>query len=125
MQGRRSAVVVELSGDQREELERIVRSRTVPAGLVRRVQAVLAIANGMTFREAMKAVDMSDKHLRKWCRRYLEEGMSGLNDKPGRGRKPGFSHPQSRCISSSWHVNVRKCRGGRFLSGTALRSLAS
>ncbi len=91
MRGRRSAVGIELSGDQREELERIARSRSVAAGLVRRAEAVLAIADGMTFREAMAAVEMSDKHLRKWCRRDLEQGIDGLKDRPGRGRKPGFS----------------------------------
>lgn len=91
MRGRKSAVVVELTGQQREELERIVRSRSTAVGLVRRAQAVLAIADGLTFRQAMKTVQMSDKHLRKWCRRWLDEGIDGLKDRPGRGRKPGFS----------------------------------
>lgn len=88
-------MVVELSEPQREELERIVRSRSSAVGLVRRAKAVLAIADKMTFLAAMKSVEMSDKHLRKWCRRYRDEGIDGLKDRPGRGRKPGFS-PRGR-----------------------------
>jgi hypothetical protein len=95
MQGRRSAVVIALSHEQREELERMVRSRSVAAGLQRRARAVLAIADGKTFRQARQDLDLSDKHLRKWCRRYLAEGIDGLKDRPGRGRKPVFS-PRGR-----------------------------
>ena len=91
MRGRKSKVLVELSDEQRAELEQMVRSRSVKAGLQKRCRAVLAIADGMTFRESTTVVGMSDKHLRKWCRRYLENGCEGLNDQPGRGRKPGFS----------------------------------
>jgi hypothetical protein len=27
----------------------------------------------------------------RWIRRYLAEGIAGLEDRPGRGRKPAFS----------------------------------
>ncbi len=91
MRGRKSAVVVELSVEQRNELKKLTRSRTVKAGLQKRARAVLGIADGLTFRETMKRVGMTDKHIRNWCRRYLKTGIEGLNDLPGRGRKPSFS----------------------------------
>tara|TARA_B110000014_G_scaffold216040_1_gene169981 strand:- start:294 stop:653 length:360 start_codon:yes stop_codon:yes gene_type:complete len=91
MRGRTSGVVIELSEQQRVELEQMLRSRSVKAGLQKRCRAVLAIADGMTFRKATTVVGMTDKHLRKWCRRFLERGIDGLNDLPGRGRKPAFS----------------------------------
>jgi hypothetical protein len=91
MRGRKSSVIVELTSEQRTDLERKLRSRTVSAGLQNRCRAVVAIADGKTFRHAMQLIGMTDKHLRKWCRRYLENGIDGLNDLPGRGRKPGFS----------------------------------
>lgn len=91
MRGRKSSVVIELSNQQRNQLGQMVRSRSVKAGLQKRCRAVLAIADGMTFRQAMIVVGMTDKHLRKWCRRFLEHGINGLNDLPGRGRKPAFS----------------------------------
>lgn len=91
MRGRKSNVVIELSEEQRARLEQMVRSRSVKAGLQRRCRAVLAIADGLTFRKAMTVVGMTDKHLRKWCRRFLELGIDGLHDLPGRGRKPSFS----------------------------------
>ena len=95
MRGRKSSVVVELTDRQRVELQRIVRSRVVKAGFQKRARAVLAIARGMTFRNAAVVVGMTDRNLRKWCRRFLELGLDGLNDRPGRGRKPAFS-PLSR-----------------------------
>ena len=95
MRGRKSEVVIQLTAEQRAELEKLARSRSVAAGLQRRCEAVLAIADGLKFTQAMELVKMSDKHLRKWCRRYLAEGLKGLQDQPGRGRKPGFS-PRGR-----------------------------
>ena len=95
MRGRKSEVVVVLTVEQRAELETMVRSRLIAAGLQRRCEAVLAIADGLKFTQAMERVGFSDKHLRKWCRRYLAEGVKGLQDRPGRGRKPGFS-PRGR-----------------------------
>ena len=91
MRGRKSSVVIELSEQQRVHLEQMLRSRSVKAGLQRRCRAVLAIADGMTFRKAMIVVGMTDKHLRKWCRRFQKRGIDGLNDLSGRGRKPAFS----------------------------------
>lgn len=91
MRGRTSGVVIELSAQQRVELEQRLRSRSVKAGLQKRCRAVLAIADGMTFRKAMTLADMTDKHLRKWYRRFQERGIDGLNDLPGRGRKSAFS----------------------------------
>jgi transposase len=95
MRGRKSLVVVDLTDLQRVELKRILRSRVVKAGLQKRARAVLAIADGMTFRSAANVVGITDRNLRKWCRRFLEQGIDGLNDRPGRGRKPSFS-PDSR-----------------------------
>jgi putative transposase len=96
MRGRRSGVVVEFVEGQRGELEKLVRSRSVKASLQQRCRAVLAIADGMTFRQAAEVIGMTDKHLRKWCRRFQEHGIDGLKDLPGRGRKPTFS-PGGRC----------------------------
>jgi hypothetical protein len=90
MRGRKSQVVVELSDEQRVELKGIARSRSVKAGVQKRARAVLAIADGMTFRQARSHIGMTDRNLRKWCRRYLDEGIDGLNDREGRGRKPVF-----------------------------------
>jgi transposase len=31
---------------------------------------------------------MSRRHLYKWVQRFLQQGLEGLHDKPGRGRPP-------------------------------------
>ena len=46
MRGRKSPLVVILPVAERQELERWLRSTTLPAGLVRRARAVLLVAEG-------------------------------------------------------------------------------
>jgi hypothetical protein len=35
-------------------------------------------------------VGMAQRHVRKWAKRYVGEGINGLYDKPRPGRKPVF-----------------------------------
>ena len=34
---------------------------------------------------------MSRRHVYKWARRFLEQGLAGLADKPGRGSRRGVT----------------------------------
>jgi hypothetical protein len=80
-----------LTDDERATLEHWCRSTSTPVGLVRRAQMVLAVAQGQRFTEAAQRAQLSEKHGRKWVKRFLIERLEGLYDKPGRGRKPVFS----------------------------------
>ncbi|MGE3889972.1 MAG: helix-turn-helix domain-containing protein [Vicinamibacterales bacterium] len=61
----------------------------------KRVSAILLLADGCTAREVASQVGLGERIVRKWARRYEEQGSKGLKDKKGRGRKPFF--PLSRC----------------------------
>jgi transposase len=41
-------------------------------------------------------VGMSRRHVYKWTQRFLEQGVEGLADKPGRGRVPRQAPPQEQ-----------------------------
>ena len=77
-----------LSDQEHEQLTSIVRSRSLPHGLVRRAQIVLMAAAGVTSNEIANKVGLSAQSVCKWRQRYLQQGISGLHDelRPGRPR---------------------------------------
>ena len=77
-----------LSDDERSQLLAIARSRSLPHGIVRRAEIVLASADGETNKAISKRLKLNQLTVGKWRRRYLEEGIEGLHDelRPGRPR---------------------------------------
>jgi transposase len=70
------------------ELERLVRSSTVAAGLATRARVVLLAAEGVANYEIAERVGMSRPTVNAWRSRYAAEGIAGLADRqrPGRQR---------------------------------------
>ena len=46
---------------------------------------------GHTLTGAAQTAGLTVRNARKWAKRYLAQGLHGLADQPGRGRKPVFS----------------------------------
>ena len=97
MRGRRTSLRVVLTPEERNELERRLRCTTTPSGLARRSRVILGVANGLALVEVARLVGMTEKHVHKWTTRFLKSRLEGLNDRPGRGRKPVFS-PRGRDV---------------------------
>jgi Helix-turn-helix domain len=97
--GRKSALRIVLSAEERQTLERWQRSTTVAAGLVRRGKIILLLAAGYSQSHVAQVVGIQRTVVRKWARRFLAQRLDGLTDAPGRGAKGGFSpggrHPRS------------------------------
>lgn len=79
---------VVLSEEEREQLNGIANSRSLPHGLVRRARIVLLAGQGMPSSAIAERVDISPQMVCKWRKRYLQQGLSGLHDelRPGRPR---------------------------------------
>lgn len=77
-----------LSNDERSQLLAITRSRSLPHGIVRRAQIVLASADGETNKAIARRLKLTQLTVGKWRRRYVEQGIEGLHDelRPGRPR---------------------------------------
>jgi hypothetical protein len=90
MRGRKSALIILLSDQERNELQRWSRSTSLSAGLVQRAKAVLHVSQGMPLKHTGTAVGLTERHIRKWITRFKEQRLPGLKDKEGRGRKPSF-----------------------------------
>lgn len=79
---------LEVSPQAREELESLARSRSLPAGLVRRARIVLLSAEGLDNQTVAEKVDTTRQTVGKWRERFREQGLMGLYDerRPGRPR---------------------------------------
>ncbi len=88
VQGRKTSLSIALSPDQQVELESWQRSTTVSAGLARRARIILMLSQGVSCSAISRTVDIERPHIYKWAHRFLHNGIQGLSDKPGRGRKP-------------------------------------
>jgi hypothetical protein len=87
--GRRTSFSIRLTPAERLTLLTWQRSTTIPAGLARRARLLLLLADGMTITEAAATVGLSRRHSYKWIRRFLAEGLAGLQEKPGHGQRLG------------------------------------
>ena len=79
---------LELSQSDRERLESMATSRSLPHGLVRRAEMVLLAAEGGPSEAVAAAVGVTRATVGKWRRRFLENGLQGLYDelRPGAPR---------------------------------------
>jgi hypothetical protein len=95
VRGRKMSFRVEVSEGERAELRRWQQTPSMPAGLVRRGRAMLLLEAGYPLKDVVVLCGLSAKMVRKWARRFLDEGIAGLKDRPRPGRKPAFS-PRGR-----------------------------
>jgi transposase len=86
---------IELCGEDRRELERLVRSRTAERRMVERARIVLAAAEGESAARIAGEVGCSERTVWKWRRRFGAEGVAGLRDAARAGR-PLVHGPQVR-----------------------------
>src|SRR6266436_4057536 len=85
--GRPKAALV-LKPEQREQLEGLASSRSLPAGLVMRARIILLSASGKTNLQIARQLELTNATVGKWRRRFLKYEVAGLHDelRPGRPR---------------------------------------
>jgi transposase len=77
-----------VSEADRHELERLQRSPSVPAGLSRRARAVLLMAQAVSGVEIAARTGYTVVQVSRLRRRFAQEGLAGLRDRPRSGRPP-------------------------------------
>ncbi len=90
--GAQTTLRLRLSGAERQTLRAWQRSTTIPAGYARRGRIILQLADGMPISQIATTVGVSRPLVYKWARRFLQDGLVGLADKPGRGRSRRSRH---------------------------------
>lgn len=87
---------LELDEEQKAALESMVKKAS-KAYLRERASALLQIASG-AFGKDVAFTGLLQRRRRNtvydWVIRYKAQGIKGLENRPGRGRKPSFSPPE-------------------------------
>ena len=87
---RTSPYVIDLSVDERRELENVARKYTLPYCDVARAKVVLLAAEGIRNKDIGERLDLPRKIVWKWRKRFYEERLAGLRGRPRRGRPRFF-----------------------------------
>ncbi|MGH2695088.1 MAG: IS630 family transposase [Actinomycetota bacterium] len=87
-----SVAPLEISSEERAELERRVRSHTASQRAVRRARIALLAADGVPNRKIATEVGMDEHNVSIWRRRFEQERLAGLKDRPRPGRPSVYGH---------------------------------
>jgi hypothetical protein len=85
VRGRPTSLTIHLTPTERQTLLAWQRSTTIPSGRARRGRIILLVADGVPIAHVAAVVGISRRFVYKWVQRFLEQGVEGLADKPGRG----------------------------------------
>ena len=88
---RRSPFPIVLSADERQKLEQIAAQYTSPYYVVVRAKIALMAAENFDNKSIGKRLSIPRQIVSKWRKRFFEERLDGLYDKPRRGRPSVFS----------------------------------
>ena len=82
------APALEVSSEQRDELELMARSSVLPHRRVVQAQGLLLAADGVANEEIARRCSTTPDTVRRWRRRFEEQGVEGVGRiAPGRGRR--------------------------------------
>ncbi|PYU55063.1 MAG: IS630 family transposase [Acidobacteria bacterium] len=94
----RPVSVLELTPDEKQKLQRLAGSKTGSQRDGLRARIVLRRAEGSREAEVAAALGVSINTVSTWSRRFEQQGLEGLRDRPGRGRKPWLPSTQVRQV---------------------------
>ena len=80
--GRKTSHTIHLTPAERQTLLAWQRAVTIPAGVARRARIILLLAEEVPITDIAAIVGISRRHTYKWIRRFVQEGLEGLHDKP-------------------------------------------
>src|SRR5262245_32185858 len=101
-------VPITVTAADRSALERLQRAPSTPAGVSRRVRAILLMAQGESHVEIAKRIGYTVVQVSRIRRRYAEGGVAGLHDRPKSGRPPTITARKRAQIAAL----TLKCPGG-------------
>ena len=83
----RKSKVINLTAAEKTELQSGYKY-SKSSNFSRRCHFVLLKNQGKTSQEIADIFGITQQPVNRWCNRYLEKGIIGLQTKPGQGRKP-------------------------------------
>ena len=86
----KSPFEIELSREERAELERRVACYTLPHKVVQRAKMILYAAEGQSNAEIARRLETAAEVVGRWRKRFFEERLAGLDDRQRSGRPRRF-----------------------------------
>lgn len=80
------ALAIDLSAEERQELERLQRASAAPAGTARRARVILLVAAGRGGTEVAERTGYTPVQVSRIRHRFARERLAGLADRPRSGR---------------------------------------
>ena len=87
---RKSPFKVLLTVDEKKQLQNITRKYTSPYCDIMRAKIVLLASDGFSNQEIGERLDLPRQIVSKWRKRFFDERLAGLQEKPRRGRPGAF-----------------------------------
>jgi|SRR5579883_1133052 len=75
-----------LTDDERRTIENLAPSRTAPARQVERAKIIWLSAQGAKGPAIAQHLGIHEQTVRDWLKRFNQDGVSGLNDRPRPGK---------------------------------------
>lgn len=88
---RKSPYNVVLGQDERDTLQAITRKYTSPYRDVMRAKVILLAADGLSNKQIAQRLQLPRQIVSKWRKRFFEQRLAGLQERPRRGRPALFS----------------------------------
>src|SRR3954471_22386692 len=102
-----------LTADERQELARLSRSLSAPAAQVERARALLAIADGATYRAAAHQVGRRhNETISAWVSRFNREGLAAVQPGHGGGARIRYGADAQQRILAEWARTPQRDQDG-------------
>ena len=85
-QGRKTSLTIHLTPEERNTLKAWQRSTTIRAVYAKRGRIILLLADQVSLTQIAAMVGTNRRGVYKWVKRFLREGLEGLEDKRSRSR---------------------------------------
>ena len=79
------------SNKDKQSIRKMSKDNSIPVRIALRARMLLLRDKGKNQTHIAEILDVNRDTVSQWEHRYKCEGIKGLYDKPGRGRKPSFS----------------------------------
>jgi len=129
----RVAVLIELTNEQRQQLEKQARARSVSVRLAQRSKMILLAAAGWSDRKIGAELAVKRQTVARWRNRFIRQGLSSIEkDAPRPGRKPQISAKRVQEIvrmttqekpRDATHWSTRKMAAAAGLSEASVRRI--
>jgi transposase len=92
---------VEIGAVDRAQLETWLRTQSIPQALAMRARIVLGSAAGESIRALAQRLQLTERTICLWRRRYASQGLDGLRNRPRAGRPQRITGAKEQAVVSA------------------------